>query len=439
VLPEATPTLVRTVSNPELQCPACFDDVRRNLMVVFDPCHHVLCRPCTIAHIRAVLVPGATGVTCPTCADALKGVAAAPVTVEAATAAMAAVEVSSTSAAAAAAAGEGSFPPAPTAAPVRQVSATRPALGELTYAYMRRLHAWSVRPTTRLPGGLRPLTVEDVRRFTDATVATAVARARSKEKVVRCPAPACGLVFVVEDCGSTVGLCPYCTKPLCLACGTAWSAHEGLTCKAAAGAVAAGEEALLRRQGTTFKRCPSCNEGITHYQGHGCHHTTCPCGLTFCYTCLFKFDGSADEEHPYSCEQFCEGTCACPPCPICAHNAATGDSSGCEHCDGDCIACLGEVPATAWADDGEGDGMPSAASLGHAGVWRPQMGDYYCSVPELPDGPLCTHTRRLVEVPHWSCCGVTGRETRCVPSRIRGAAATADGGAAGGAGAPAAS
>lgn len=60
--------------------------------------------------------------------------------------------------------------------------------------------------------------------------------------------------------------------------------------------------------------------------------------------------------------------------------------------------------------------LASASALGHTGEWRDQLGAFFCSRPEFPDGPNCTHhdpdthepctaEAGIIEVPHWSCCG----------------------------------
>jgi len=60
--------------------------------------------------------------------------------------------------------------------------------------------------------------------------------------------------------------------------------------------------------------------------------------------------------------------------------------------------------------------LAAVAALGHTGAWRDQLGAYFCSRPEFPDGPTCKHhdpdtdepctaEAGIIEAPHWSCCG----------------------------------
>jgi hypothetical protein len=285
--PLSGPLLTRGSSIIEVcDCPVCLEpDLKINLMVVFQPCQHAICRPCTIGVVRTQLVPGAKGVFCPVCTTLLEERhRAAPdltsLRISPAPTTPTARPEDSTSTA---------LPPLPAS---REVSVARPVLGQLTEAYMRRLQAWSSRPRTVLPGGTRPLTVEDVKRFESAVISSAVEEAAkkkaTKERMMRCPSAACGLLFVLEECTVATGNCPYCGTSLCLACSMAWGpAHAGRSCEDAATASREGimDDLLVRRQGATFRQCPSCHEAITHYQNHGCHHMTCNCGAYFC-TCL---------------------------------------------------------------------------------------------------------------------------------------------------------
>lgn len=88
---------------------------------------------------------------------------------------------------------------------------------------------------------------------------------------------------------------------------------------------------------------------------------------------------------------------------------------------------LGAVLAAEYGPDPSEMGAISAehaAALGHAGTWRDQLGAYFCSRPEFPDGPHCQHFRvrgkgratgdeGVIESPHWGCCGSTSWSARC--------------------------
>jgi hypothetical protein len=148
------------------------------------------------------------------------------------------------------------------ASSLRAPSAVRPVFGELTEPYMRRLQAWSARRTTVLPGGVRPLTTDDVLRFIRATVGAAVERASAgKEKLVRCPHLGCHALLIVDGCGAQAREpCPHCRNDLCVACGASWlPGHaDGGSCGDVAKATTAqiAESIFQKRQGSTYKLCP---------------------------------------------------------------------------------------------------------------------------------------------------------------------------------------
>ena len=53
---------------------------------------------------------------------------------------------------------------------------------------------------------------------------------------------------------------------------------------------------------------------------------------------------------------------------------------------------------------------------GHAGEWRGEQYQQWCSAPGREEGPLCAHLHRtsgIVHEEHWSCCGVTDRRANC--------------------------
>eukprot|EP01065_Artemidia_motanka_P044320 TRINITY_DN628_c0_g1_i7.p1 TRINITY_DN628_c0_g1~~TRINITY_DN628_c0_g1_i7.p1 ORF type:complete len:614 (+),score=189.39 TRINITY_DN628_c0_g1_i7:1503-3344(+) len=59
----------------------------------------------------------------------------------------------------------------------------------------------------------------------------------------------------------------------------------------------------------------------------------------------------------------------------------------------------------------DADGKPRPGQ--HAGMWRRQTGEYRCSRPRQVEGPLCMHSKDVVHVPHWSCCGGTDIDAKC--------------------------
>lgn len=62
-----------------------------------------------------------------------------------------------------------------------------------------------------------------------------------------------------------------------------------------------------------------------------------------------------------------------------------------------------------------------AVRLGHRdGQWRMghHSGQISCSRREAPDGDLCRHMPAKVPFPHWSCCGVSHENSRCLRGEV---------------------
>lgn len=122
--------------------------------------------------------------------------------------------------------------------------------------------------------------------------------------------------------------CIHCQKLTCRLCRIPWTAaHVGQTCtqvQRLRRMHSVAHNALFDSLGITFKQCPGCGTGITHYRGHGCHHirpgSGCTnCGTHFCYVCLYKFPSQGPFSCPFDCPKFCtmDGICGCLDCPDC--------------------------------------------------------------------------------------------------------------------------
>jgi len=284
--------LARANTVTVVTCPACYEDVKETHMVVFEPCAHAMCRPCSIKHIRTTLLPGVLSVPCPVCDD--------------------------------------SPPPPPPPAADGEPIPGRPVRGRLTEAFFQRLLRWSMRPGV-LPPEVRPLTVEDQHRFIAATVATAVLEASGgTDSLERCVNDSCGAWFIVPACSGVAAVaCPSCKFATCALCKRPWRLHAdgSRTCAEvrALDREAIMEQLFATRQADKYKLCPSCNEAVFKAHQHGCHHVSCVCGTEFCYTCGADLNASY---HEAACEQFCDDSCACPTCPICLR----GKCGGCAEC-----------------------------------------------------------------------------------------------------------
>eukprot|EP00939_MAST-03C_sp_MAST-3C-sp1_P005049 g5049.t1 len=156
--------------------------------------------------------------------------------------------------------------------------------------------------------------------------------------------------------------CENCRITMCNKCNL--EAHGDLSC----------EDALAKHNGQTnksrsyrlvnptAKACPACNyAGLIHYQGHECHHVTCPttmggCGRKVCVACL-KVGGGCDcsgihcsndiqdiiDKSEEGGQAHMRG-CGCCFCPDCSVNKATGRPEPCQFCSGNCMVCTGLVP-----------------------------------------------------------------------------------------------
>lgn len=288
------PSVLRALSVPRpvaIECAICWNELPEKVAVAFEPCSHHVCRICAISQIRATLVPDARGVPCPVCVD-MGGLLPAT---------SAAAEGSALRRRSSAREGDEAAlhlrreRSVAAALVLRQPSRVpAPLIGEMTEEVLRRLHLWSIRPTTKLPTGVRPLTVDDVLRFVRARIRAAVEAAPAvlcdaagsrrpapggasvgagpvsaaaaalsapvQEQVLRCPKPECGALLVVARTTEPAREpCPHCDTPLCIACGAGFTAaHEGRSCTAAAALNVADLSKMLlgRRQGCTFKPCP---------------------------------------------------------------------------------------------------------------------------------------------------------------------------------------
>lgn len=258
---------------------------------------HKACRLCTLQLIRNELGPTASRVCCPMCVDGAK---AAP--------------------------------------PVDGKLDAFDANHSIPEAAIYAIQAWSnANPAPDLKG-VRPLSVDEVKRFSDLQLSAALKKTGSLiEKSVKCPNPKCGTTILADGQHAYPANCPHCSFTICGSCGIDWarSQHAHMDCKAAAVRLKAEDEAAgvaSTEAGQTFKRCPTCGTGITHYRAHGCHHITCSnCKSHWCYVCCGP--------HPCKsgCPLWCENWCDCPDCPDCRKGRP------CTNCARmGCFACKGE-------------------------------------------------------------------------------------------------
>jgi len=157
--------------------------------------------------------------------------------------------------------------------------------------------------------------------------------------------------------------CPYCSQESCRWCkGTDW--HVGLNCvQAQIKDQLENPDASKRLVAATTKKCPYCNNAVTRYHGHGCHHIGygiggCPgCSKHWCFVCRGEFGKCGCD---YQGSTFCkqddiaqyledaeggfsrDGRCGCLICPDCKPgHPCTSGSMG---CNGECVVCKGIVP-----------------------------------------------------------------------------------------------
>mmetsp|Transcript_39671 Transcript_39671/g.104725 ORF Transcript_39671/g.104725 Transcript_39671/m.104725 type:complete len:556 (+) Transcript_39671:3-1670(+) len=180
---------------------------------------------------------------------------------------------------------------------------------------------------------------------------------------------------------------------VCPHCAHGWDpVRDAADPRAAAGDRAFDERASAVLIELTSKECPNptCQQRITHWHGHACHHIApstggCPaCRQHFCYVCLRRHGPPGDgyQRHPH-CRHgssYCvndsivqnivlspypyDRRCGCPICSLCQQGRP------CAQCDGRCVVCLGLVQP--------GPSVLSAAALQEvereanrrAGWWR---------------------------------------------------------------------
>ena len=134
--------------------------------------------------------------------------------------------------------------------------------------------------------------------------------------------------------------------------------------RAAVGDATYDERATAALIRVTSKLCPNprCEQRISHYHGHACHHISpvtngCPsCHQHFCYVCRRPHGAPGSYSRNPFCvhgSSFCNGNdifanlvnepyphdrrCGCPICPNCKFRKP------CEQCSGDCVVCKGVV------------------------------------------------------------------------------------------------
>ena len=215
------------------------------------------------------------------------------------------------------------------------------------------------------------------------------------ERLKNCPSKSCltGIICCEpsEDGLGRLCLCDVCSEEVCGTCGTLWNgrlpilSHRGVRCAmillirdsdarglatasttgtsevcptgatgtaAPVGGGGSGdaEEESLQWQCATFKQCPQCGEGITHYRGHACHHIApgsgCPScrrlklphPAHFCYVCLGPWPCITPQGQ--GCDTYCTPACDCPDCPDCRPFSPCRDCSGVA---GGCRVCSGDA------------------------------------------------------------------------------------------------
>ncbi len=304
-------------------CPICAEDNVPELYVWGDaPCTHAMCPTCCVRHLRLELGhPGNARVACavPGCGRPISR------------------------------------------ATLAAAAAWRPPAGSADVsAELRPLGADAL---ARAEARLREAELEALR------------AAMPGIEVHACPFSPCAAILTGEPPSSGEGaaagmgrvvLCSGCDGRVCASCCLAWDAqgvlsHSGLPCSAVrerraaaliasqrqpapqssltpqadAAAVASGNIGSLM---LTFKQCPQCGTGVSHYRGHACHHIGTgmgcpgclqagfPAPLHFCYVCLGPWPCINAASN--GCNTFCDPTCDCADCPDCSAGKPCPNCSG---------------------------------------------------------------------------------------------------------------
>jgi len=183
-----------------------------------------------------------------------------------------------------------------------------------------------------------PITLPEVDRFDTFVIEASVPFAQK----MYCPR--CERLAIFEAAPGELVSCPYCQNQ--------WN-HKAQTGQ---------DQATADVIQASSRACPNCDQRITHYHGHGCHHiapgTGCPnCKQHFCYVCLRKHGQPGTRQWHADCEHrqsFCNAgdilqhlvnqpfphdkRCGCPICPDCR------PQKPCPQCTGNCVVCRGAVP-----------------------------------------------------------------------------------------------
>ena len=339
---------------PAGDCPICMGDFAEGCMLVLCNAGHVCCPLCVLRTVREALGPSARVVHCPICFEEAKAaLATAPPLLQ---------------------------PLEPSLSAFSVVKGLREGVdyfpaAAIHCAVVYGVHRWSQDVSARSSGsvhvdrgsgdgssdfaaaasssvapvvdeleGVAPLSKEEMLRYARMQVESAVLP--NGERTFTCPDPRCGEYMISDDPTPRRVTCLHCRKTeLCGACGLDWarSRHGDFlggpqSCAAAFNYEQSLAEAEILARGKdstgTFKQCPKCRAGLTHYRGHGCHSIDCPnCTTKFCYACM-RTDCK-------NCHTFCDDTCDCADCFDCA--AGNGGHSKtkplCKICFGHCPAC----------------------------------------------------------------------------------------------------
>lgn len=318
-------------------CPICMNTVPGDaaLRVCALEASHVTCRLCALKYVRSSLTPGIQRLDCPSC-DAATASASTSLTHPGSFSHDAVYELQRWS------------------ARVHDAHAEAVAAGGAA-ASSSTSHSASSSPSADPLEGERPLTADEVLRYGQMCVAFAMKNAGGgsgssgspNEREIKCPNPACESSFWTDESVPSGVTCAFCGTPMCSACGAEWmeTGHASRTCAQVGEALERDREAAelaASEIGGTFKPCPTCNMGTTHYRGHGCHHITCPrCRGHWCFVCCGPYPCSN------GCPAWCKDECDCADCPECRHGkpcsfcvAGVVRSAGLL-----CGPCHGETPA----------------------------------------------------------------------------------------------